>query len=94
MSKRGSYGGEATIHYTATRDDEEITLVITGNIQFTPGNYSGKPEDCYPDECDVTIESITDEKGNVWDESELTADENEDVQAQLFHASRKYSHED
>lgn len=89
MSRRGSYAGAATVRYTVEEEDRDIVLTITGRIDFTPGNYSGKPEDCYPDECEVEFDSIVDEQGVVWDESRLNVDATEDIKAKLFHAARK-----
>jgi hypothetical protein len=43
-----------------------IPLFVTGWASFTEGYTSGLPEDCYPDESDSDINSITDDDGNDW----------------------------
>ena len=43
-----------------------IPLYVTGWVSFTEGFTSGLPENCYPDESDSDIDSITDDDGNDW----------------------------
>lgn len=45
---------------------EEIELFIEGNAYYEPGRLWGDPEECYPEESEVEIESITDKSGNDW----------------------------
>lgn len=55
-------------------DIETIELEVTGNSYYTPGRYSGLPEDCYPDESETEIESVYDVNGKDWRDN-LTSDE-------------------
>lgn len=54
-----------TDEYRVVRDDddfdraEELILEIEGRSYFAPGKYYGPPENCYPDEGDTEILSIT-----------------------------------
>jgi hypothetical protein len=41
-----------------------IELYVKGHAYYRPGVYCRRPEDCYPDESDLEIESITDEYDN------------------------------
>lgn len=43
-----------------------IPLQINGWVSFTEGYTSGLPENCYPDESESDIESVTDENGEDW----------------------------
>ncbi len=51
-----------------------IELTIEGESYFEPGVTWKRPEDCYPDEGDTQINSIT-SPGKIWDESDLTKKE-------------------
>lgn len=82
MSKRGSYAGSTVIKFTVERikdnnsdEIQEIELEVYGRASYTPGVTWKKPEDCYPDEGEVSIISITGPKGQAWSESDLTKKE-------------------
>jgi len=47
-------------------DIEIISLNISGNGYYYPGVYHAEPENCYPDESDLEIDSVTDSDGNDW----------------------------
>jgi hypothetical protein len=60
---------------------EELVLTITGRSYFYPGKFYGPPEECYPDEGDTEIISITwNGKPFPWD---LTPEEEEAVLEQI-----------
>lgn len=61
---------------------KEIPLTVTGFGYFTPGYVTGAPEDCYPDEGELEIESIKDENENDW-MNLLTKDEMKDAEERL-----------
>jgi hypothetical protein len=63
-------------------DYEVVTLQIEGRAYFTPGKYSGLPEDCYPDEGDVEITSCIGPDGSDW-ENKLTKYENDQIINQI-----------
>ena len=59
-------------------DDENfqyhpIQLNVVGRASFMSGRISGPPEDCFPDESDLEIESIRAVKGG-WDWSKAITD--------------------
>lgn len=55
----------STDQYRVVKDDddvdrvEELTLEVNGRSYFAPGKYWGLPENCYPDEGDTEILSVT-----------------------------------
>lgn len=57
---------------------ETINLYISGSGHFYPGNYSGLPENCYPDDCEVEILSVQDENNTDYYDF-LTEDEIENI---------------
>lgn len=54
-----------TDQYRMVQDDdddervEELELEVIGTSYFTPGRLSGPPEDCYPDEGETEILTVT-----------------------------------
>jgi hypothetical protein len=52
--------------YDEYAEEKEITLHVTGFACRVEGNISGLPEDCYPDEYDCKIHSVSDESGEDW----------------------------
>lgn len=77
-----------TDQYRVMRDgddperEEELLLEIEGRSYFTHGRHFGLPEDCYPDEGETEILSITwkDGKPFPW---ELTDKEKEEAEEQI-----------
>jgi len=63
-------------------DYQEIPLTITGRGYFTPGYVTGLPEDCYPDEGDLEIESVEGPDGSDWTDF-LTKSEKENAEERL-----------
>ena len=63
-----------------------IPLYVTGWVSFTEGFTSGLPEDCYPDESDSDINSITDDDGNDWF-NKLSQSELDDIWKKLDNLS-------
>lgn len=61
-----------------TFDYEAITLKVEGRAYFTPGKYSGLPENCYPDEGDIEMTSCTGPDGKDW-EDQLVDSEYDDI---------------
>lgn len=55
------------------------TLSVSGTSYFTPGKFSGLPEDCYPDEGETEITSVVGPDGKDWF-SVLTDSEQEQIQ--------------
>lgn len=60
----------------------EISLEVSGNSWYSPGEYSRLPEDCYPDEGDTEVESITGPDNQDWSNL-LTSKELENVYSEL-----------
>lgn len=68
--------------YDKIEDDSEefeyeyttFSLQVEGRSYFEPGKFSGHPENCYPDEGDTEILSVTGEDGKDW-EDQLTDEE-------------------
>jgi hypothetical protein len=59
-------------------DYELILLQVEGSSFFASGKYFGKPENCYPDEGDTEITSVTGPDQLDW-EDKLTASERERI---------------
>jgi len=69
----------ATIEFMIERDDEEIELVIEGDIEpYVPAKLSGPPENCYPAEGGYA--EITKVEPNV----ELTEEEAKQAEEKLY----------
>lgn len=49
-----------------TLEVKVITLFVEASASFTEGYTSGLPENCYPDEYNSEIKSISDENGEDW----------------------------
>ena len=45
---------------------QSIELDITGNAYYEPARLSGPPEDCYPEDSNIEIESVQDSNGKSW----------------------------
>jgi hypothetical protein len=56
----------------------EITLKVEGSSYFTPGKFSGPPENCDPDEGETEVISIVDSSGKDWYDL-VTASEMESI---------------
>ena len=67
----------------------EISLEVSGNSWYSPGEYSRLPEDCYPDDGDTEVESITDLDNRDWSNL-LTSQELKEVYSEL-ESNCKYS---
>jgi hypothetical protein len=59
-----------------------IKLTVKGRAYFVSGKTWGPPDSCYPDEGEIEILSIVDDKGNSWD-GKLTKKEEEEVNEQI-----------
>lgn len=96
------YKGSATITFYVNRvkdangkwqvpkpqdDWEELELEVHGTAYFQPGKLYGPPENCYPDEGQSEIESITLD-GKPWD-GELTDKETERAEEKLDESVRE-----
>jgi hypothetical protein len=62
---------------------QEVELDVEGNAYYIPGCLDRAPEDCYPDDSNLEIESVTDEDGNDW-EPKLTKDEIEMIEDKII----------
>lgn len=86
----------ATGELRAINDDdgdleyEYFTIKVEGRSYFAPGRLYGPPENCYPDEGETEILSVTGPDGKDW-EDKLTSDEKEKI---LDHISEKVSEDD
>jgi hypothetical protein len=72
--------------YVLAGEEEQyklISLDITGSGYYTEGKYSGAPENCYPSESDVEIDSAMDSDGKDWI-NELTPSETTAIEEQLM----------
>jgi hypothetical protein len=49
-----------TVNMGTLQEDDEIDVKfrIEANMNFFPGNYSGRYEDCYPDDSDLEITGV------------------------------------
>ena len=59
-------------------DYETICLTVEGRSSYTPGKTFGLPENCYPDDGEIEILSVTGPDNKDW-EDKLTEKEREDV---------------
>lgn len=54
---------EGKFHPVQEGDDperiEEIEVEVSGRSYFAEGRFSGPPEDCYPDEGETEVETVT-----------------------------------
>lgn len=71
----------------------EVTLNVEGSSYFTPGRYSGPPENCYPDEGETEITSVVDDKGNDW-MNLLTDSEKERIKELIIEAVQESDDDD
>ena len=65
----------------------EINLEIYGSAFYDPGKYYGPPENCYPEEQSVDIESIYGPGEIDW-RTMLSAEEFKDIEEKMFEACR------
>jgi len=63
-------------------DYQTITLHVEGRSYFTAGRFYGPPENCYPDEGETEIESVTGPDNKSW-EDQLTDEERESIISQI-----------
>ena len=61
---------------------QEIPLTITGCGYYTPGYTTGLPEDCYPDEGSLEVESILGPDGTDWEDT-VTPQERKTIEERL-----------
>jgi len=55
-----------------------IPLQVEGSSYYAPGRTWGPPENCYPDEGDTELISLTDDDGNDW-EDKITESERDSI---------------
>lgn len=72
------YSGKTSFEFEIERDDDTILLQVEGSSYFAPGKRFGRPEDCYPDEGDTEITSVTGPDQQDW-EAQLTPEEREKI---------------
>ncbi len=61
---------------------EMIDLKVSGSAYYRPGKYSAAPEDCYPDESDVEVDSVIGPDNQDW-YCLLSQKEIEDIETQI-----------
>lgn len=72
-----------------------IPLQIKGRSYFRSGNFSGLPENCFPDESDAEIISVLDSNENDWSDK-LSASEEDSIISMIAenHSSDEYDDHD
>lgn len=73
-----NYSGNVSFEFEIERDDDTILLQVEGSSSFTSGKYFGQPENCFPDEGNTDITSVTGPDQTDW-EAQLTPSERERI---------------
>jgi hypothetical protein len=82
-----------TAHVTIIRDDADVTLLVTGDVEpYTPGRTWGPPEHCYPSEGGTAEVTAIELDGAPWRDT-LTARERCEAEAALVLAAEEDAHE-
>ena len=67
------------VHEQPLWEEVEFSCSVSGSGGFTPGRYSGPPEDCYPDEEDFEIADFSSDCPGLIRFEDLTKGEQEDA---------------
>lgn len=92
-----SWSGRGTAIIEVGRDSGEddivgVRLVVSGTAYYEAGRTWAAPEDCWPSDCGVEVESVIDEEGKDWS-GRLTDDEWERAEEALIASIKQRSGE-